>query len=184
MKYLFAISLSLFSVSSLANIEQAKLPKMSNMYSHNEHLISAGLPKPSDYAQLKLAGVDTVINLIPHDSEWDRKNGFIADPKGARSSGLVHYTVAFESTEPVATMEHFIAVMDRLSITKQDVLVHCAVNWRASAMVYFYHAIKNGKADKSELKPWGDLNAAFVESPSLKNFFKVIEKHYGLTPAL
>ncbi|WP_162618009.1 hypothetical protein [Shewanella halifaxensis] len=157
---------------------------MSNMYNHSEHIISAGLPKSSDYAQLKLAGVDTIINLIPHDCEWDRKNGFIADPKSARSSGLVHYTVAFESAEPVATMEHSIAVMDRLSFTEQDVLVHCAVNWRASAMVYFYHAIKNGKADKSELKPWGDLNEAFIESPSLKKFFKVIENHYGLTPAL
>ncbi|MBY6095552.1 hypothetical protein [Ferrimonas balearica] len=184
MKPLFALSLTLFAASSFANIDRAVLPELPNMYVYDQHIVSAGLPKADDYAALKEAGVDVVINVIPHHSKWDKENGFVPDPVSARASGLTHYTVPFESAEPVATMEHFIAVMDRMSQTEQDVLVHCAVNWRASGLVYLYHAIKTGKADKSELKPWGDLEQAFAEAPNLKHFFDVVEAHYGLAPAL
>lgn len=184
MKTLIAFSLTLFAASSFANVDREALPALNNMHIHNSHVVSAGLPKSGDYAAMRQAGIDTVINVIPANSAWDQQKGFVPDPVSARASGLTHYTVPFESDQPVATMEHFIAVMDRLSETDQDVLVHCAVNWRASGLVYLYHAIKNGKADKSELEPWGDLEQAFAEAPNLKRFFTTVEAHYGLTPAL
>ncbi|MBY6188468.1 hypothetical protein KUV89_17785 [Marinobacter hydrocarbonoclasticus] len=184
MKTLFALTLTLFTTSAFANIDREALPPLSNMYVHDQHLVSSGLPRQPDYAAMQKAGIDTVISVIPYNSTWDQENGFIPDPASARASGLTHYTVPFETADPVATMEHFIAVMDRLSDTDKDVLVHCAVNWRASGLVYLYHAIKNGKGDTSELQPWGDLEQSFAEAPNLKAFFDVVEAHYGLTPAL
>ncbi|WP_028116342.1 beta-lactamase hydrolase domain-containing protein [Ferrimonas senticii] len=180
MKSILATTLTLFAASSVADIANDKLPEVAGLYQHNSHLISAGAPKSEDYAPLATAGVDVVINVIPHDSQWDKDNGFIADPIAARKAGMMHITVPFDSENPVATMEHFIGVMDRLNATEKDVLVHCALNWRASGMVYFYHAIKNGQVDKSELAPWGDFEKSIASSAGLQKFFKGVEAHYHL----
>lgn len=184
MKHLLPLFLAVCSATAMAEISDKQLPELRGLYVHNSHLVSSGMPQQADYAQLKTAGVDTVINVIATDSKWDKENGFSPVAADARDAGLVHYNVPFEPTEPVATMEHFIAVMDRLEQTDKDVLVHCAWNWRASGMVYLYHGIKTGKLNRAELAPWGDLEKAFAGSPSLKNFFDVVEAHYGLEPVL
>ena len=172
-----AIGLTMTMSDAQATIAVDSLPDVSAIYAHTPQLVSAGLPTAEQFAVLKTVGVDAVINLIPTDSEFDKAH---PDVDAIRANDLDYYHVAFDFADPVNTMEHFIAVMQRLEATDQDVLVHCALNIRASGIVYLYNAIKVGHAEPLDMSPWGDAAAVFKRYPEFTAFFDPIVAHYNI----
>jgi protein tyrosine phosphatase (PTP) superfamily phosphohydrolase (DUF442 family) len=78
-------------------------------------------------------GVKLVVNLAMHDSDFA-----LPDEKATVESlgmDFVHIPVPFSSP----TVEHFLRFESELLAARgQRVLVHCALNWRASAFVALF----------------------------------------------
>ena len=100
------------------------------------------MPQPDDFAALRQAGFDVVINLalptsdnaLPNEGELVSSQGMI----------YVHIPVKFDAPQP-ADFDRFTNVMD--ACAGQRLFVHCAANMRVSAFV-FLHRLRHG-ADRA-----------------------------------
>ncbi len=103
------------------------------------HLGTAGQPTPEQFATIRAAGYEVVINLAMPTST----NALPKEAALVREQGMeyVHIPVVWEA--PTLTdLERFLAVMDRLQGKK--VLVHCALNMRVSCFVLLYRVLRQG----------------------------------------
>lgn len=92
---------------------------------------SAGQPSMEQFMRLREAGFEAIVNLLPEErTEADEESV-------VRGLGMeyVHIPVVWAAPQLV-DVERFFAAMD--SFAGRRVLVHCAVNMRASAFVYLY----------------------------------------------
>ncbi|WP_028111820.1 protein tyrosine phosphatase family protein [Ferrimonas kyonanensis] len=176
MKALF-FAAALLSVSAQAAISPQPLADIKDVQFNSERVITAGLPTEAQFPQLKAAGVDLVINLIPVDN----RSGHADEASLAASAGLDYINIEVDWKQPTqANLQRFFEVMD--ANTDRDVLVHCAANWRASAFYYLY-LLHSGSADSNELQhqvmmPWGDLKASLGKYPQWQRL--ITEARAGL----
>ncbi|SDJ45746.1 Predicted phosphohydrolase, protein tyrosine phosphatase (PTP) superfamily, DUF442 family [Ferrimonas sediminum] len=154
----------LLSAGVQAAISPQPLAEIKDVQFNSERVITAGLPTEAQFSQLKIAGVDLVINLIPDGN----RSGHLDEASLAASAGLDYVNIEVDWKLPTqANLQHFFTVMD--ANTDKDVLVHCAANWRASAFYYLY-LLHSGTPDSTELQqqvmtPWGDLNDSLSKYP-------------------
>lgn len=110
----------------------------------NDRLATSGMPQPEDFATLRRAGYDTVINLAMPTSDHALANeGDLVTRAGMT---YVHIPVNFESPQ-VADFERFARIMDGFS--DQRLFVHCAANMRVSAFVFLYRVLR-GKSSRPD----------------------------------
>lgn len=108
----------------------------------DDRLATSGMPKPDDFAALRQAGFDVVINLaLPTSDNALPNEGELVSAQGMT---YVHIPVKFDTPQP-ADFERFTRVMD--ACAGQGVFVHCALNLRVSAFV-FLHRLRHG-ADRA-----------------------------------
>lgn len=116
----------------------------------DDRLATSGMPQPDDFAALRQAGFEVVINLaLPSSDNALPNEGELVSAQGMT---YVHIPVKFDAPQP-ADFERFTRVMD--ACAGQKVFVHCAANMRVSAFV-FLHRLKHG------------TNRATVESDLMK----------------
>ncbi len=108
----------------------------------DDRLATSGMPQPDDFAALRQAGFDVVINLaLPtSDNALPNEGELVA----AQGMNYVHIPVKFDAPQP-ADFERFTRAMD--ACADQRVFVHCAANMRVSAFV-FLHRLTHG-ADRA-----------------------------------
>ena len=103
----------------------------------SEAIGTAGQPTAAQFADIKAAGYEVVVNLampespraLPDESELVAEQGM----------AYVHIPVVWEN--PTAQdLDRFFAVMDEHRDKK--VLVHCAVNKRVSCFTFLYRVIR------------------------------------------
>src|SRR6185436_16613924 len=105
-------------------------------------LATSGMPQPDDFAALRQAGFDVVINLaLPTSDNALPNEGELVSAQGMT---YVHIPVKFDAPQP-ADFERFTRVLD--ACEGQRVFVHCAANKRVSAFV-FLHRLNHG-ADRA-----------------------------------
>ena len=108
----------------------------------DNRLATSGMPQPDDFAALRQAGFEVVINLaLPTSDNALPNEGELVSAQGMT---YVHLPVQFDAPQP-ADFERFTRVMDACS--DQRVFVHCAANMRVSAFV-FLHRLRHG-ADRT-----------------------------------
>ena len=96
------------------------------------------MPKPGDFAALRQAGFDIVINLaLPTSDNALPNEGELVSAEGMT---YVHIPVKFDAPQP-ADFDRFTRVLD--ASAGQRVFVHCAANKRVSAFV-FLHRLGHG----------------------------------------
>ena len=123
-----------FKVNTLEHIR--------NFLRIDDRLATSGMPQPDDFAALRQAGFDVVINLaLPTSDNALPNEGELVSAQGMT---YVHIPVKFDAPRP-ADFEQFMRVMD--ACAGQRVFVHCAVNMRVSAFV-FLHRLRHG-ADRA-----------------------------------
>ena len=165
MKALFKVSVILFLSTSLASYSSladnisggSKLEKsnvdplmgIKNFRSLSPILASAGMPSTKDLTLLKQNHYQHIINLIPGD--------FSEEQQQVRSLGMSFEQIAVDWHEPKLTdFEKFVELMNKYQQDK--VLVHCRLNYRASAFVYLYQTIQlnidEGIAKDEMLSVW------------------------------
>jgi len=118
----------------------------------DDRLATSGMPKPEDFAALKQAGFDVVINLALPTSDNAMSNE--GDLVSAQGMTYVHIPVRFDAPQP-ADFERFTRVME--ACAGQRVFVHCAANMRVSAFVFLHrlsHGTARGPAEKDLTKVW------------------------------
>ena len=125
------------------------LTHIRNFLRIDDGLATSGMPQPDDFAVLRQAGFDVVINLaLPTSDNALPNEGELVSAQGMT---YVHIPVKFDAPQP-DDFERFTYVMDMFA--GQRVFVHCAANMRVSAFV-FLHRLRLGvdrAAAESDLK--------------------------------
>jgi protein tyrosine phosphatase (PTP) superfamily phosphohydrolase (DUF442 family) len=108
----------------------------------DDGLATSGMPQPGDFAALRQAGFDVVMNLaLPTSDNALPNEGELVSTQGMT---YVHIPVKFDAPQP-ADFEQFTRMLD--ACAGQCVFVHCAANMRVSAFI-FLHRLKHG-ADRA-----------------------------------
>ncbi len=119
-----------------------KLERIRNFLRIDDGLATSGMPQPDDFAALRQAGFDVVINLaLPTSDNALSNEGELVSAQGMT---YVHIPVKFDAPQP-ADFERFTRVMN--ACAGQKIFVHCAANMRVSAFV-FLHRLNLG-ADRA-----------------------------------
>ena len=127
----------------------------------DDRLATSGMPQPDDFAALRQAGFDIVINLalptsdnaLPHEGELVSAQGMT----------YVHIPVKFDAPQP-ADFSRFTRVLD--ACAGQRVFVHCAANFRVSSFMAVYGEMRLGwdreRADRHARTFW-ELNRTWQQ---------------------
>jgi len=133
----------------------AALEGILNFYSMTATIDTAGQPTPDQFTRVKDADFSAVINLaMPESANALANEGEIVNGLGM---SYTHIPVPWDapSAEHVKT---FFDTMDALEKNDQNVLVHCAANYRASVFTYKYLTLRKGlpaeEATTPLLKKW------------------------------
>jgi len=144
--YLFFVVLSV--CSNEANIV-TQLQDIKNFSKISDHLASSGMPSENELSTIKKSGYKHVISLLPGDQNEERHQ------ISAIKLTFDQIPVAWGSPK-IEDFEEFVSLMDKYG--KDKVLVHCAMNYRASAFSYLYQVIKHpesqGDAEKKLQTIW------------------------------
>ena len=104
----------------------------------DDHLLTSGQPTEEQLRAVAAAGIDTVVNLAPHDAS----NALPDEPGLVRALGLTYHHVPVVFANPTeADFAAFEQVMAALP-PESHTLLHCAANFRVSAF-YGLYAVKH-----------------------------------------
>jgi uncharacterized protein (TIGR01244 family) len=127
----------------------------------DDGLATSGMPQPDDFAALRQAGFEVVVNLAMPTSDNALPNE--GELVSAQGMTYVHIPVKFDTPQP-ADFEQFSRVLD--ACAGQRVFVHCAANKRVSAFV-FLHRLRLG-ADRATAER--DLKTVWQPDPVWREF--------------
>ncbi len=121
------------------------LNNIRNFLPIDDRLATSGMPQPEDFAAMRQAGFDVVINLaLPTSDNALANEGELVSAQGMT---YVHIPVKFDAPQP-ADFERFTKMMDVCA--GQKIFVHCVVNKRVSAFI-FLHRLRHG-ADRTTVE--------------------------------
>ena len=167
-------SVGVFGAESTANIDTSKLSDIKAVKFNNPQVITSGLPTELQFEQLALAGIKTVINLIPNDNP----NALANEQQIVTQLGMNYHNISVDWQNPTQeNLAQFYSLMQQNG--DAPVLVHCAANYRASAFYYLYQTRQNIAPSMAEaLTPWGDLQQSFAEYPQWKKLIEEATQQY------
>lgn len=128
----------------------------------SDALGTAGQPTAEQFSDVRAAGYQVVINLalptstnaLPNEQEWVTGQGM----------EYVHIPVVWEA--PTAQgLERFFEAMEQHAGKK--VLVHCALNYRASAFVLLYRVLRLGAPPEAA---WTSLRQIWEPDETWQSF--------------
>lgn len=120
---------------------------MENAFSHIRNfrqvtpaLATSGQPSENDLKAIAQAGYEVVINLALHD---DPRYSLADEPGRVRALGMTYVHIPVQFNNP--TDEDLNAFFNSFDQHKhRKVWVHCAANYRVSAFVGLYRAVREG----------------------------------------
>ena len=118
------------------------LNRLKNYVLASEQIHTCGAIKATDLQSIQSNGIKTVISL---NTESPSKVVLLKKQAIALGMSYVHIPVSWEKPT-LQSLERFFEAMDQDK--NSESLVHCRLNWRASAFVYLYRILRL-KEDKS-----------------------------------
>lgn len=137
---------------------RCRMPALIARHRVDAKLLTAGQPWPEQFAVLQQAGIEAVINLAASTSPN------YLDDEAVRWHALGIDYAALPIPWETPTREHaeaFFALMRQFD--GRHVLVHCALNMRASAFVYLYRVLYRGESSETAL---ADMHAIWQPEPA------------------
>jgi protein tyrosine phosphatase (PTP) superfamily phosphohydrolase (DUF442 family) len=108
-----------------------------NFMALSETLFTGGMPTANQLKSAAEEGVETVINLAPHDVPYALPN----EAQLVASLGMHYISIPVNWNTPTKDgLDKFMDAMDKHKDRK--VLVHCEANFRASAFVSMYRILR------------------------------------------
>ena len=149
-----------------------KIEDLLNYLAISDTIGTAGQPTPAQFAAIKAAGYDVVVNLAMPDSA----NALPNEQQLAAGQGMLYIHIPVVWEHPTAqNLEQFFDVMARCR--GKRVFVHCALNMRVSAFVYLYRIIWLGVSKETA---WQDLLKIWEPNPAWKRFLDDSLAEYGV----
>jgi protein tyrosine phosphatase (PTP) superfamily phosphohydrolase (DUF442 family) len=103
----------------------------------SDQIGTAGQPTANQFADIKAAGYDVVINLAMPDSS----NAIPDEADLVASHGMEYLHIPVVWEEPtLQDLSRFLEAMERYQGSR--IFVHCALNWRVSAFVFLGQVIE------------------------------------------
>lgn len=143
-------------------MSEARVETIINYYELTGGLVSAGQPNTDEFAAIRDAGYELVINLVPTDASMA-----LADEKQiVENLGMayIHIPVIWDSPM-VGDIKAFFDAMQKNRDKK--IFVHCEVNYRASAFLYLYRR-KYLQVDEKQARQ--DLQWVWAPNPTWSKF--------------
>ena len=160
-----------FSSSSIYAQRGEALSKLKNYVHAKDGLHTCGSIKSADLKAIHHQGVKTIISL---NTESPSKVILLKGQAEALQMKYIHIPVSWEKPS-LASLERFFNAMEESD--KVETLVHCRLNWRASAFVYLYRTLRLNEApdvaQKSLLEVWKP-----ERNPVWKAFMQEAEKYF------
>ena len=125
-------------------------------------LATAGQPTAEQFDAVREAGYEVVINLALPTSTYALPDE--GEAVTGRGMEYVHIPVEFDAPS-AADARRFFDAMDAAAGRK--VLVHCAMNMRASAFVYLYRTVREGVDPADAAR---DLHRILTPNPKWQEF--------------
>jgi len=166
--FLLKLSIVLFTGLSL-NINAAEpLAEIKNFRVLSNQFANAGMPTAEEFELIQQQGYQHIINLIPGD--------FSHEQQQVTSLGMSFQQIAVDWHQP--TLENFQEFVKIMQQYQQDkVLVHCQLNYRASAFSYLYQVTQLGisaKLANSQMETVWQPEGTWLE------FIEMVEQHYKI----
>ena len=186
MKVLFKVSfiifLSIYLVScnslddrysSQNNAETPGVTQLNNIKNFRQlspSFASAGMPESAEFVLLKQNDYQHIINLIPGD--------FSEQQQQISALSMSFQQIPVDWHQPkLADFQQFVKLM---KIYQQDkVLVHCRLNYRASAFAYLYQTTQLGQ---DEARAKRQLLSVWQPEGIWLDFIKSVQQHYQSAP--
>ena len=127
------------TMQETSSMAPASLSTIYNMLPLADDLGTAGQPTSAQFAAIKAAGYDVVINLATGKTPRDLPNE--ADVVAAQGMEYIHIPVVWEHPTE-ADLACFFEAMDATQHKKR--FVHCIANMRVSAFVFLYRVLRQG----------------------------------------
>ncbi len=140
----------------------SKCVEITNYLANSNTLGTAGQPTPEQFATIRAAGYEVVVNLAMPDST----NALPNEDELVTAEGMdyFHIPVVWESPA-VEDIERFFTVMDRNHGRK--IFVHCAMNMRVSCFVFLYRVLRLGVPRETA---WQDVLAIWEPNEIWQRF--------------
>lgn len=134
-------------------------------------IATSGQPTVEQFAEIKAAGYEGVINLaMPTSENWLADEAEVVAGLGMEYAPL---PVLWDYPS-LGDAEQFFELM--MQYRDRPVWVHCALNMRVSAMMYLYHRIHR---DMRDLEATQYLNKVWIPNGVWQNFMDAVIELYG-----
>lgn len=129
-------------------------------------LASSGMPTNTELVLVKQSGYQHIINLIPGDFDDEQQQVTALD--------MSFEQIAVDWHKPtLADFKHFVRLM--AGYQKDKVLVHCRLNYRASAFVYLYQTTQ---LQVDEVIAKEQMNSVWQPEGVWLEYINMIQHHY------
>jgi protein tyrosine phosphatase (PTP) superfamily phosphohydrolase (DUF442 family) len=129
-------------------------------------LASAGMPTPADLTLIKQNGYRHIINLIPGNYSKEQQQVTALD--------MSFDQIPVDWYEPkLANFQTFVKLMEKYQQDKT--LIHCRLNYRASAFVYLYQITQLGL---DETKAKQEMLSIWQPEGNWLDFISKVKNHY------
>ncbi|MBE9190470.1 protein tyrosine phosphatase family protein [Gloeocapsopsis crepidinum LEGE 06123] len=146
-----------------------QLENIYNFLRLSDSIATAGQPVESQFTDIKAAGYEVVVNLVPTSTSAITNEQTIVEDLGMK---YVHIPVIWEKPT-LEDIERFFKIMQ--ANADKNIFVHCAMNMRVSAFMYLYRIIHE-HINTEEAKQ--DLQKIWQPNETWQQFIEKVIEHY------
>jgi len=149
-------------------MSETRVETIINYYELSGGLVSSGQPTVEEFAAIRDAGYQVIINLVPSDVNTALRD----ERQVVESLGMeyIHIPVIWNSPQ-VSEVQQFFDAMQ--SHRDKKVYVHCEVNYRASSFLYLYRRKYLGVDEKQAHQ---DLQWIWAPNPTWTKFIQDVSE--------
>lgn len=136
--HFFALLLLLWVGLKASAIGQESLADLKNYVPITKQLHTCGKIDESDLGTIKAAGIETIISL---NTESPSQLKLLKQTATSLGMTLILIPVSWKAPT-IGSLKQFFEAME--TYQSVELLVHCRLNWRASAFVYLYRTLQQG----------------------------------------
>jgi protein tyrosine phosphatase (PTP) superfamily phosphohydrolase (DUF442 family) len=136
----------------------------------SEKIATAGQPTVEQFAEIKAAGYEVVVNLAMPNST----NAIANEKELVETQGMEYVYLPVVWEEP--TLNDIDRFFNTLEVnSERSVFVHCALNMRVSAFMYLYRRIQQQVSDDVAIET---MNKIWTPNDTWQSFIDQVLKHY------
>jgi protein tyrosine phosphatase (PTP) superfamily phosphohydrolase (DUF442 family) len=137
----------------------------------SDKIATAGQPIAPQFADIKAAGYDVIVNLAPSNSS----NAIANEQELVEAQGIeyVHIPVVWEAPTLNDTDRFFNTLKEN---SERPVFVHCALNMRVSAFMYLYRRTQEQVSDEVAI---ASMNKIWTPNEIWQTFINQAIEHYS-----